>query len=99
MKAWQFENPITHERFTISDTQMDDLNFIDSNGLYAWAKERGYELVKTFSLGDEEKPKAEHIHDLEDIDEMVEKMNRNFKDRCFKETINNIIKITKGDTK
>ena len=47
----------------------------------------------------EEKPKAEHIHDLEDIDEMVEKMNRHFKDRCFKETINNIIKTTKGDTK
>ncbi len=54
MKAWQFENPITHERFTISDTQMADLNFIDSNGLYAWAKERGYELVKTFNLGSKE---------------------------------------------
>lgn len=99
MKAWQFENPITHERFTISDTQMADLNFIDSNGFYTWAKERGYELVKTFDLGDEEKPEAKHIHDLEDIDEMVEKMNRNFKDRCFKETINNIIKTTKGNTK
>ena len=53
MKAWQFENPITHERFTISDTQMADLNFIDSNGLYAWAKERGYEVVRTIDLGDE----------------------------------------------
>ncbi|MBP5454267.1 MAG: hypothetical protein J6Y09_06620 [Lachnospiraceae bacterium] len=47
----------------------------------------------------EEKPEAKYIHDLEDIDEMLEQMNRNFKDRCFKEIINNIIKITKGDTK
>jgi hypothetical protein len=54
MKAWQFKNPVTHERFTITDTQMTDFNFNDKDGFCEWARKRGYELVKTFELDETE---------------------------------------------
>lgn len=49
MKAWMFENPITHERFTLSDAQMDSINFHVGD----WAREHGYELVKTFDISED----------------------------------------------
>lgn len=46
MKVWQFENPITHECFALSDIQMDSIRFHVGN----WAKEHGYELIKIFDI-------------------------------------------------
>ena len=46
MKAWQFENSITHDRFTLSDVQMDSIRF----NIGDWAREHGYELVKIFDV-------------------------------------------------
>lgn len=49
MKAYQYENRLTGERITWTETQIKDMNF----DFGKWAYENDYELVKTIDLGED----------------------------------------------
>ena len=81
MKAYQYENRITGKQITLSEIQIEDLNF----DFGMWAYENDYELVKTIELGEdsEEKETQRPYKEYQDLrtGELVREYKENENDK------------------